>query len=147
MPLSPRWITPCSARVNENADTDSNTQEIDEFYSSNYFCRPLRGLQTNPFIEATPGSLTANPRGRIVAKGPWYFQVDYATVVHMKATAFFLFVSLMVLTASSSSGQGIRVGPDDQVVESTLSLPFMFYNENLGFAVGYVYGVVGRPQK
>jgi hypothetical protein len=21
----------------------------------------------------------------------------------------------------------------------------MFYNENLGFAVGYVYGVVGRP--
>jgi hypothetical protein len=51
----------------------------------------------------------------------------------------------MVWTATPACGQGIRVGPDDQVVESTLSLPFMFYNENFGFAVGYVYGVVGRP--
>jgi hypothetical protein len=27
MPLSPRWITPWSVRVNENADADSNTME------------------------------------------------------------------------------------------------------------------------
>ena len=29
----------------------------------------------------------------------------------------------------------------------TLSLPFAFYNENFGFAAGYVHGVVGYPQK
>jgi len=33
------------------------------------------------------------------------------------------------------------------VIESTLSLPYAFYNESFGFAVGYVYGVVGRPQQ
>ena len=65
----------------------------------------------------------------------------------MKLTTRFLLLASMVWTATSAFGQGIRVGPDDQVVESTLSLPYAFYNENFGFAVGYVYGVVGRPQK
>jgi hypothetical protein len=65
----------------------------------------------------------------------------------MKPAAGFVLVSLMVLTASSSFGQGVRVGPDDQFIESTLSLPYAFYNENFGFAVGYVYGLVGHPQK
>ncbi|HMP73523.1 MAG TPA: BamA/TamA family outer membrane protein [Kiritimatiellia bacterium] len=54
---------------------------------------------------------------------------------------------LMLVTASTVFGQGIRVGPDGQVVESTLSLPYAFYNETFGFAAGYVYGLVGIPQK
>lgn len=65
----------------------------------------------------------------------------------MKLIAYFLFFFITVLTATSSFGQGVRVDPDDNVVESTLSLPYAFYNESFGFAVGYVYGVVGRPQK
>lgn len=54
---------------------------------------------------------------------------------------------LVAAAASPAFGQGIRVGPDGQVTESTLSLPYAFYNENFGFAAGYVYGVVGQPQK
>ncbi len=44
-------------------------------------------------------------------------------------------------------GQGIRVGPDGEFSEQTLSVPYAFYNENFGFAAGYVYGKVGKPQK
>ncbi len=58
---------------------------------------------------------------------------------------FFLFV--LWLTSVSSFGQGVRVGPDGEVSKQTLSLPYAFYNENFGFAAGYVYGVVGKPQK
>jgi hypothetical protein len=65
----------------------------------------------------------------------------------MKQTALSFFFVLMVLGVSPAFGQGVRVGPDDQIVESTLSLPYAFYNENFGFAAGYVYSVVGRPQK
>jgi hypothetical protein len=65
----------------------------------------------------------------------------------MKQTTLFLFFVLVVFVVSPAFGQGVRVGPDDQIVESTLSLPYAFYNENFGFAAGYVYGVVGRPQK
>ena len=60
-------------------------------------------------------------------------------------------LGLLLLTAGVFAapvfGQGVRVGPDDQAAESTLSLPYAFYNENFGFATGYVYGVVGQPQK
>lgn len=59
----------------------------------------------------------------------------------------FLFLLAALSPAFPAFGQGIRVGPDGQVVESTLSLPYAFYNEHFGFAAGYVYGVVGRPQK
>jgi hypothetical protein len=52
-----------------------------------------------------------------------------------------------LLTGVSSFGQGVRVGPNGEFSEQTLSLPYAFYNESFGFAVGYVYGVVGRPQK
>jgi len=55
-------------------------------------------------------------------------------------------VLVMTATAFPVYGQGIRVSPDGNVVESTLSLPYAFYNENFGFAAGYVYGVVGKPQ-
>jgi hypothetical protein len=54
---------------------------------------------------------------------------------------------LLIAAVSPVFAQGIRVQPDGQVVESTLSLPYAFFNENFGFALGYVYGVVGQPQK
>jgi hypothetical protein len=61
--------------------------------------------------------------------------------------ALYLFLLAALIPVSPVFGQGIRVGPDGQVVESTLSLPYAFYNEHFGFAAGYVHGVVGRPQK
>ena len=63
-----------------------------------------------------------------------------------KTTAVFIFL-LVWLSAVCAFGQGVRVGPDGKVEESTLALPYAFYNESFGFAVGYVYGVVGKPQK
>lgn len=63
---------------------------------------------------------------------------------HIAFAAFFLLVLLAVV---SSFGQEVRVGPEGEVSQQTLSLPYAFYNDSFGFAVGYVYGVVGRPQK
>jgi hypothetical protein len=65
----------------------------------------------------------------------------------MKHAAAALFFFFLWLSAISAFGQGVRVDPDNRVVEDTLSLPYAFYNESFGFAVGYVYGLVGRPQK
>jgi len=65
----------------------------------------------------------------------------------MKPKVYFIVLSLLVLTASSAYGQGIRVGPNGEFSSQTLSLPYAFYNDSFGFAVGYVHGVVGRPQK
>jgi len=65
----------------------------------------------------------------------------------MKKITFAVFFLFVLLTGVSSYGQGIRVGPDGQFSSQTLSLPYAFYNDSFGFAVGYVYGVVGRPQK
>ena len=65
----------------------------------------------------------------------------------MKHFAFGIFLLFFLLHSVSAFGQGVRVGPDGEFSEQTLSLPYAFYNESFGFAVGYVYGVVGRPQK
>jgi len=65
----------------------------------------------------------------------------------MRQIAFVVFFLFVLLTGVSSFGQGVRVGPDGEVSQQTLSLPYAFYNENFGFAAGYVYGVVGQPQK
>jgi hypothetical protein len=54
-----------------------------------------------------------------------------------------IFLLFQVQTARA---QGIRVGPEGEFSQQTLSLPFAFYNENFGFAAGYVYGKVGSPQ-
>jgi len=43
--------------------------------------------------------------------------------------------------------QSIRVGPDGEFSPQTLKLPYAFYNENFGFAGGFVYGKVGSLQK
>jgi hypothetical protein len=58
-----------------------------------------------------------------------------------------IFLLFIFLSGVPASGQSIRVGPDGQFSEQTLSLPYAFFNEGFGFAVGYVYGLVGRPQK
>jgi hypothetical protein len=74
--------------------------------------------------------------------------IAFRTAVRLCAGLMVSLSLLVALTpASTVFGQGIRVGPDGQVVESTLSLPYAFYNEHFGFAAGYVYGVVGWPQK
>jgi hypothetical protein len=65
----------------------------------------------------------------------------------MRQIVFAVFFFLVLFTGVSSFGQGVRVGPDGEASKQTLSLPYAFYNENFGFAVGYVYGVVGQPQK
>ena len=65
----------------------------------------------------------------------------------MRQIAFAVFFFFVLLTGVSAFGQGVRVGPDGEVSQQTLSLPYAFYNENFGFAAGYVYGVVGQPQR
>jgi len=58
------------------------------------------------------------------------------------------FLVLLVLFAGSTAfGQSIYVGPDKKFKPKTLSVPYGFYNEHFGGAVGYVYGAVGYPQK
>ena len=56
--------------------------------------------------------------------------------------AIFLF-----FTGSTLFAQSVRVGPDGEFSPQTLKLPYAFYNENFGFAGGFVYGKVGKPQK
>ncbi len=41
---------------------------------------------------------------------------------------------------------GVFVGPDGKPKKTVLNLPFPFYNENFGAALGYVYGITGWPQ-
>ena len=53
----------------------------------------------------------------------------------------------LILTVQTAFAQGIRVGPDGEFSQQTLSLPYAFYNENFGFAGGFSYGKVGSPQK
>ena len=57
---------------------------------------------------------------------------------------------LLTLVAGWPSGVlalEILTGPDGRPTQQTLSLPYAFYNESFGAAVGYVYGAVGRPQQ
>ena len=65
----------------------------------------------------------------------------------MRLFTFGIFLLFIFLSRVSAFGQSIRVGPDGEFSEQTLSLPYAFYNDSFGLAVGYVYGVVGRPQK
>ena len=65
----------------------------------------------------------------------------------MKQITFAIFLLFILLTGTSSFGQGVRVGPNGEFSAQTLSLPYAFYNDSFGFAVAYVHGVVGRPQK
>ncbi len=67
--------------------------------------------------------------------------------IHMKKWLFPLLAFLFVFPAPTVFAQGVRVGPDGEFSPQTLSVPYAFYNENFGFAAGYIYGKVGRPQK
>jgi outer membrane protein assembly factor BamA len=42
--------------------------------------------------------------------------------------------------------QGIVLGPDGKPVQQSFSLPYGFYNDKFGAAVGYAYGTAGYPQ-
>jgi hypothetical protein len=65
----------------------------------------------------------------------------------MRQIAFSIFLIFTFFNGVSAFGQGVHVGPNGEFSEQTLSLPYAFYNDSFGFAVGYVHGVVGRPQK
>ncbi len=58
-----------------------------------------------------------------------------------------LFIFLIFLTVSPAFGQGVYVGPDGESSPQKIKLPFGFYNEKFGAALGAVYGIVGYPQK
>ena len=54
---------------------------------------------------------------------------------------------LLVVTVMNAHAVGVTVGPDGKEKAGRLQLPFAFYNESFGAAVGYVYGQGGWPQK
>ena len=58
-----------------------------------------------------------------------------------------LVVFIVFVTAESSFGLGVFVGPDEKAEPRILSLPYGFYNESFGLAAAYVYGITGYPQK
>jgi outer membrane protein assembly factor BamA len=65
----------------------------------------------------------------------------------MKKGTICWLIFLLFLTWHTAFAQDIRVGPDGKFSEQTLNLPYAFYNENFGFAGGWVYGNVGGFQK
>jgi len=65
----------------------------------------------------------------------------------MKNTVSKLLVLILLSAGTTVYGQTIYVGPDKTFKPKTLSIPYGFYNENFGAAVGYVYDLVGYPQK
>ena len=65
----------------------------------------------------------------------------------MKKWLTVLMVILVFFSGRAAYAQGVRVGPDGEFSPQTLKLPYAFYNENFGFAGGFVYGKVGSPQK
>ena len=52
-----------------------------------------------------------------------------------------------LLAPRPSAAQDIYVEPDGDFEQKTLSVPYAFYNDSFGAAVGYVYGKIGYPQK
>ena len=64
----------------------------------------------------------------------------------MKIVTSVLVIFLCVFSANSSYGQSIVLGQDRHFEPKTLKVPYAFYNEAYGAAVGYVYGLSGAPQ-
>ncbi len=50
----------------------------------------------------------------------------------MKQIAFGIFLLLFFLCSVSAFGQSVRVGPNGEFSEQTLSLPYAFYNGSFG---------------
>jgi len=65
----------------------------------------------------------------------------------LKSYTVGLMVGLILVCSQIAFGQGVRVDAEGKSSKQTLSLPYAFYNESFGFAVGYVYGIVSHPQK
>ena len=65
----------------------------------------------------------------------------------MKNWLTLLLAILIFFAGQTVFAQTIRVGPDGEFSPQTLKLPYAFYNENFGFAGGFVYGKVGSLQK
>ena len=65
----------------------------------------------------------------------------------MKKGLTLLLTILVFFAGQTVFAQSVRVGPDGEFSQQTLKLPYAFYNENFGFAGGFVYGKVGSPQK
>jgi hypothetical protein len=53
---------------------------------------------------------------------------------------------LLIFLTTNVYAAGVFVGPDGEPKQNVLKLPFPFYNENFGAALGYVYGITGWPQ-
>ena len=65
----------------------------------------------------------------------------------MKKWLTILLTIIVFFAGQAVFAQGVRVGPDGEFSPQTLKLPYAFYNENFGFAGGFVYGKVGSFQK
>jgi len=65
----------------------------------------------------------------------------------MKTWLTLLMAIFIFFAGQPAHAQGVRVGPDGEFSPQTLKLPYAFYNENFGFAGGFVYGKVGGLQK
>ena len=65
----------------------------------------------------------------------------------MKKWLTLLLTILVFFAGRTVFAQSVRVGPDGEFSPQTLKLPYAFYNENFGFAGGFVYGKVGSLQK
>jgi len=66
----------------------------------------------------------------------------------VKQSILFLLALLIVFDRGSAFGEDVKFGPpgnpDNKI---TLNLPYAFYNDSFGFAVGYVYSVIRYPEK
>jgi len=66
----------------------------------------------------------------------------------IKRTGWIILLLLGCLLAPRpSAAQDIYVEPDGDFEQKTLSVPYAFYNDSFGAAVGYIYGKIGYPQK
>jgi hypothetical protein len=59
----------------------------------------------------------------------------------------FWFLAMSCLFLGQAYGQSVTVDRDGKFEPKKLKLPYAFYNESFGAAVGFIYGVSGYPQK
>ena len=68
-------------------------------------------------------------------------------MVWMKRTISGLLVLFILSAGTTVFGKNVYVGPDKKFEPKTLSVPYGFYNENFGVAVGYAYARIRYPEK
>jgi hypothetical protein len=57
------------------------------------------------------------------------------------------FVLFFLCSCQTVFAQSIFVGPDKKFEQKKLRVPYAFYNDSFGTAVGYAYAITGYPQK